>query len=93
MAQDTQLDLSSRMAQELLERLRRITRAGDCLVVVSDGVIERRSQDIGAGLRRLRDTIGRCRSDDPSTLAERVMEDLYHDRKDDCCILVVKRVP
>ncbi|HTT86774.1 MAG TPA: GAF domain-containing SpoIIE family protein phosphatase, partial [Acidimicrobiales bacterium] len=66
---------------------------GDTLVLVSDGVVERRSQDLTTGLDRLRRTIGRCAGGSAAALAERVADDHCGHPEDDCCILVLKRLP
>ena len=65
---------------------------GDTLVLVSDGVVERRSQDITTGLARLRRTIAGCSGEKATAIAERVAVEHCGDPEDDCCILVLKRL-
>ncbi|MFD4371127.1 PP2C family protein-serine/threonine phosphatase [Streptomyces sp. NPDC058486] len=49
---------------------------GTTLVLYTDGLIERRDEDIDAGLRRLAGSLDRHRDDDPETLADALLADL-----------------
>jgi GAF domain-containing protein len=64
----------------------------DSLVLVSDGVVERRSLGIDTGLNRLRHTLERCAGESVGALAERIAAEHCRQPEDDCCILVIKRL-
>lgn len=49
---------------------------GATLVLYTDGLVERRSEDIDVGLTRLADALTRHRSADPETLADALLVDL-----------------
>jgi hypothetical protein len=60
-------------------RIRNTTRTstdGDILVLYTDGLIERRREDIDAGPARLADVLGRYRDADPEFLADAVLREL-----------------
>ncbi|MEU9381343.1 SpoIIE family protein phosphatase [Streptomyces sp. NPDC048279] len=46
---------------------------GDTLVLYTDGLIERRGEDIDAGLKRLTDALGRCATLAPEALADALL--------------------
>lgn len=50
--------------------------AGDALVLYSDGLIERRREDIDVGLDRLADSLVRHQGIDPEPLADAVLREL-----------------
>ncbi|MFI1444160.1 PP2C family protein-serine/threonine phosphatase [Streptomyces fructofermentans] len=56
--------------------------AGSTLVLYSDGLIERRDEDIDLGLRRLCDSVGRHHALGPEQLADAVLADLLPDSPD-----------
>jgi serine phosphatase RsbU (regulator of sigma subunit) len=67
-------------------------RAGDTLVLYTDGLIERRHQDIDVGLEHLVRSLARNRaSGDPEMLADAVLHDLLPKRglTDDSALVVV----
>jgi GAF domain-containing protein len=64
----------------------------DSLVLVSDGVVERRSLGIDTGLSRLRHTLERCAGESATAMAELVATEHCRHPEDDCCILVIKRL-
>ncbi|MFF3145819.1 PP2C family protein-serine/threonine phosphatase [Streptomyces sp. NPDC057927] len=62
------------------------------LVLYTDGLIERRGEDIDAGLARLADSLARHRADDPEVLADAVLADLIPpgDATDDTALVIVR---
>ncbi|MEU6221955.1 SpoIIE family protein phosphatase [Streptomyces sp. NPDC047022] len=67
-------------------------RPGDTLALYTDGLIERRREDIDTGLARLADSLTRHKADDPETLADAVLADLLPpgDATDDTALLIVR---
>jgi hypothetical protein len=65
---------------------------GAVLVLYTDGLIERRHEDIDTGLARLADSLTRHRADDPETLADAVLSDLLPpgDATDDTALVIVR---
>ncbi|MGW2936921.1 PP2C family protein-serine/threonine phosphatase [Streptomyces sp. NPDC001156] len=65
---------------------------GAVLVLYTDGLIERRREDIDAGLARLADSLTRHRAADPETLADAVLSDLLPpgDATDDTALVIVR---
>ncbi len=65
---------------------------GDVLVLYTDGLIERRHEDIDAGLSRLADSLSRHRGADPETLADAVLADLFPPGgvTDDTALVIVR---
>lgn len=49
---------------------------GSTLVLYTDGLVERRHEDIDIGLRRLADSVVRHRAADPESLADALLADL-----------------
>jgi serine phosphatase RsbU (regulator of sigma subunit) len=66
---------------------------GDVLVIVTDGVIERRGEIITQGLDRLVRLTADAGAGAAEELAERISRELCGVRDDDCCIVVVRRRP
>ncbi|MFI8829044.1 PP2C family protein-serine/threonine phosphatase [Streptomyces sp. NPDC053431] len=65
----------------------------DCvLVVYTDGLVERRGEDIDTGLTRLADSIARHRATDPDTLADALLTDLLPPAglTDDTALIVMR---
>ncbi|MFF1836433.1 PP2C family protein-serine/threonine phosphatase [Streptomyces sp. NPDC058231] len=64
---------------------------GAILALYTDGLIERRHEDIDVGLRRLADSLTRHRGDDPETLADALLLELLpaDGATDDTALLVV----
>ncbi|MFF3500266.1 SpoIIE family protein phosphatase [Streptomyces sp. NPDC003247] len=64
---------------------------GDTLVLYTDGLIERRDEDIDTGLQRLTDTLRRCLGLHPERLADALLENLgvRHGARDDIALVVV----
>ncbi|MDN3241238.1 SpoIIE family protein phosphatase [Glycomyces tritici] len=65
---------------------------GDTLVLYTDGLIERRGEDIDVGLDRLITTLGRHSNHDPEVLADALMSDLGVGSglaRDDIALIVV----
>ncbi|MFJ9539010.1 PP2C family protein-serine/threonine phosphatase [Streptomyces sp. NPDC101225] len=77
-----------------LPRPQAITRydEGATLVLYTDGLIERRHEDIDTGLERLTDALFRHRSDDPETLADAVLLELLPPggATDDTALVIVR---
>ncbi|MFI8189491.1 PP2C family protein-serine/threonine phosphatase [Streptomyces sp. NPDC085946] len=65
---------------------------GAILVLYTDGLVERRREDIDAGLARLAASVRRHRDEDPETLADSVLADLLPpgDATDDTALIVVR---
>jgi len=66
---------------------------GDTLVWYTDGFIERRGEDLGLGTKRLIDVIASSHTDSADELADTVVGDLGTDPDDDCCLLIIRRLP
>lgn len=49
---------------------------GSVLALYTDGLVERRGEDIDTGLARLADSLARHRAADPETLADALLADL-----------------
>ncbi len=64
---------------------------GDNLVLYTDGLIERRDEDIDTGLQRLTDTLRQCLGLSPERLADALLESLgvSHGARDDIALVVV----
>ncbi|WOX20602.1 PP2C family protein-serine/threonine phosphatase [Streptomyces solicathayae] len=64
---------------------------GATLVLYTDGLVERRGEDIDAGLRRLAETLERHRDADPETLADALLLDMLPlgGATDDTALIVV----
>ncbi|MCW7945080.1 protein phosphatase [Streptomyces hygroscopicus] len=65
---------------------------GDTLVLYTDGLVERRGEDIDQGLARLADTLTRHRAADPEPLADSVLLDMLppDGATDDTALIVVR---
>jgi serine phosphatase RsbU (regulator of sigma subunit) len=65
---------------------------GDTLVLYTDGLFERRGEDIDAGLARLVDTLSRHANQSPERLADGVLNDLgvADGAQDDIALLIVR---
>jgi serine phosphatase RsbU (regulator of sigma subunit) len=65
---------------------------GTTLVLYTDGLIERRREDIDAGLARLADALRRHRDQDPETLADTVLLELLPSggTTDDTALVIVR---
>jgi serine phosphatase RsbU (regulator of sigma subunit) len=66
---------------------------GDTLVLYTDGIVERRGEDVGVGVKRLVDLIAGSYPVTAPELADLIVEELCADRDDDCCLLIVRRSP
>ncbi|MFC3492990.1 PP2C family protein-serine/threonine phosphatase [Glycomyces rhizosphaerae] len=66
--------------------------AGDKLVLYTDGLIERRGEDIDAGLARLGEALARHCEHDPERLADEVLADLgvASGARDDIALMIVR---
>ncbi|MFE2963349.1 PP2C family protein-serine/threonine phosphatase [Streptomyces sp. NPDC059340] len=67
-------------------------REGSVLVLYTDGLIERRGEDIDMGLARLADSLARHQADDPESLADAVLTDLIPPggATDDTALVIVR---
>lgn len=72
---------------ELAERW----QPGEGVVLVTDGVVERRGASLDEGLAALESVVARHSSAGAAGLTERIVEQLCGDPEDDCCVVVVKR--
>jgi serine phosphatase RsbU (regulator of sigma subunit) len=66
---------------------------GDMLVLYTDGFIERRGEDLGLGVNRLIDVIASSHTATADALADKVVGELGNDPDDDCCLLIIHRLP
>ncbi|MET7694007.1 SpoIIE family protein phosphatase [Streptomyces sp. NPDC005483] len=66
--------------------------SGATLALYTDGLVERRSEDIDTGLARLADSLARHRGDDPETLADAVLLELLPPggATDDTALVIVR---
>ncbi|MFE2918265.1 PP2C family protein-serine/threonine phosphatase [Kitasatospora indigofera] len=65
---------------------------GDTLVLYTDGLIERRDEDIDVGLARLADSLAEHRREDPEAMADCVLGALLAERPatDDAALVIVR---
>ncbi len=65
---------------------------GDTLVLYTDGLVERRAEDIDTGLARLADSLARHGQDDPESLADALLADLLppSGNTDDTALVVIR---
>lgn len=68
-------------------------RPGDTVVLVTDGVVERRDADLAERLEQLRDLLGDSCELAARTVADRIVRDLCVEPEDDCCVVVLQRLP
>ena len=68
-----------------------VLRSGDTLVIYSDGVIERRDQDLDEGVERLAATVAAHAGEPLDVLADAIVAGHCMARVDDCCLLLVRR--
>jgi len=66
---------------------------GDTLVLFTDGVVERRTAALSAGLGQLLEALSAYAADDVDLLADRIVADLCADATDDCSLLLLRRRP
>jgi GAF domain-containing protein len=64
---------------------------GEGIVLLTDGVIERRGADIGEGLELLRQLVARCGGACAQSLAGVIASEFCEAPQDDCCIVVLRR--
>jgi serine phosphatase RsbU (regulator of sigma subunit) len=66
--------------------------SGATLALYTDGLVERRREDIDTGLTRLADSLARHREDDPETLADAVLLELLPPggATDDTALVIVR---
>lgn len=64
---------------------------GDVVVLVTDGVVERRGDGLTAGLDELRQVVARDGVLPAAGIAERIIEVMCQSPEDDCCVVVLKR--
>ncbi|MER5716308.1 SpoIIE family protein phosphatase [Streptomyces sp. NPDC002132] len=65
---------------------------GATLALYTDGLVERRHEDLDTGLTRLADSLARHRADDPETLADAVLLELlpHGGATDDTALVIVR---
>ncbi|MFI6395799.1 PP2C family protein-serine/threonine phosphatase [Nonomuraea sp. NPDC050547] len=63
---------------------------GDMLFLYTDGVIERRDQDLDAGLKSLLEAADSCPLDDPEAAIGCVLDRIGLDTHDDVCLLALR---
>ncbi|WP_020123364.1 PP2C family protein-serine/threonine phosphatase [Streptomyces canus] len=66
--------------------------SGATLALYTDGLVERRREDIDTGLTRLAESLARHREDDPETLADAVLQELLPPggATDDTALVIVR---
>jgi GAF domain-containing protein len=62
------------------------------LVLLTDGVVERRGADLADRLEMLRAVVARNGSEPAERLADRIFTSVGQQAEDDCCIVVLKRI-
>lgn len=63
---------------------------GNGVVLVTDGVVERRLRDLGEGMEALRRVVARYCTDGPDALTDAIAG-MCDSAEDDCCVLVLQR--
>ncbi len=64
---------------------------GDVLLLYTDGIVERRGQDLGAGMEALVQAAHMCAGDDPEELISCLLKRLGGENaEDDICLLAAK---
>ncbi|MEU6711720.1 SpoIIE family protein phosphatase [Nonomuraea sp. NPDC046802] len=64
---------------------------GDSLVLYTDGIVDRRGQDLGVGMEALVQAARHCVDDDPEELIDCLLKRLSgHKAEDDVCLLAVR---
>nr|WP_281373031.1 SpoIIE family protein phosphatase [Kineococcus aurantiacus] len=66
---------------------------GDTVVLYTDGLVERRGEDLDEGLERLRRTVADLAGRDPDELCDELLERLSDGREDDVALLVLRLHP
>jgi serine phosphatase RsbU (regulator of sigma subunit) len=66
-------------------------RAGDVVVLYTDGVVERRDAGLDTGLARLRDIVAAHATAEPQAVADEIVRTMCQPHDDDCSILVLRR--
>lgn len=65
---------------------------GDVFVAYTDGLVERRGEDLGTGLERLRSAVARLPACDPARVCTDIVGDVVGQaRADDICMLAIRR--
>lgn len=64
----------------------------DGIVLLTDGVIEQRGEDLGSRLEILRSLAAEHATAPVEEIAERIVERLCEDPEDDCCLVVLRRI-
>jgi PAS domain S-box-containing protein len=67
--------------------------AGSDLVIFTDGLIERRSESLDAGISRLRQALRRNDPDDIERLADALVATAGAERSDDAAVIVIQALP
>ncbi|MFF5426574.1 MULTISPECIES: PP2C family protein-serine/threonine phosphatase [unclassified Streptomyces] len=66
-------------------------RSGDVLLLYTDGMVERRDEDINKGIERLAETMTRAAGSEPQELIDTVLADPDQaGHEDDACMLVIR---
>ncbi|WP_214409299.1 PP2C family protein-serine/threonine phosphatase [Sphaerisporangium fuscum] len=67
-------------------------QAGDVLVLYTDGLVERRGEDIDIGMERLAGSLARHGGQEPEALADALLADLdpLHSTSDDIALIVIR---
>jgi PAS domain-containing protein len=65
---------------------------GDVFLAYTDGLVERRGEDLGTGLERLCAAVERLPGSDPATVCDDIVDDVVGGaRSDDICVLAIRR--
>jgi serine phosphatase RsbU (regulator of sigma subunit) len=66
-------------------------RSGDVLLLYTDGMVERRDEDINKGIERLAETMTRAAGSEPQELIDTILADPDQaGHEDDACMLVIR---
>jgi serine phosphatase RsbU (regulator of sigma subunit) len=66
---------------------------GSTLILYTDGLIERRTEDIDTGMRRLADVVGPIAADPVEALVDQVLTSMRdEDAADDIAVLALRRL-
>jgi serine phosphatase RsbU (regulator of sigma subunit) len=89
--QATDPPLAARSEHEPRPEARALYDPGDCLVLYTDGLVERRDESIDDGIARLTDVLASCAGEDPEQVADQVLAGMgvMEGAADDIALVVI----